>query len=178
MTPNCGCGIALAREDLFCKDCIRSAGPLFGPPLARSWLVRNRSCCRATRRSKRLSSACTRDGCRRGRSGAAAASRGGHALLRKRAQGVRTARSGALVRAIGAHFNRMGKQVVFERATGVGLHRYDVSQPACLPAEGLDIAVSVASPRSCRSRASSSGLGRTAGSCAARDLEDVGHRGA
>ncbi len=102
--------------------------------------------------------------------------------------GVRRARSGALVRqyilylklylylrAIGAHFNRMSKQVVFERATGVvGLHRYDVSL-RCLPAY---IAVSVASPRSCRSRASSSGLGRTTGSCAARDLEDVGHRGA
>jgi hypothetical protein len=85
------------------------------------------------------------------------------------------ARSGALVRALGAHFARMGKQVMYERETGVGLHRYDVS----LPAEGLEFDVAVNSllrdravpgPRAWGRAGPRGQVGRAAG-----DMEDVGH---
>ena len=140
VTPNCGCGVALSREDPFCKDSIQSAGPLFGPPRAPELLGEDPELQPGDAQTEaaelaRLAHAVVGAGAVALQLRAA----GGHALRCKRAQGERTARSGALVRALGAHFARMGKQVMYERETGVGLHRYDVS----LPAEGLDFDVAV-----------------------------------
>ena len=50
---------------------------------------------------------------------------GSHALRCKRAQGRRTDRSAAIVRAIGAKFRNMGETVLYESASGAGLKRSD-----------------------------------------------------
>ena len=126
----CGCGVAVAREDLFCVDSIVRDGPTFGPPVGEELFQEDSG---VPALVEAVAEAYVAEVARlahgvvvEATAGLALRSDGSHAMRCLYAARLRTVRHDAACTCLQGGYRAAGYEVVREAATGVGQKRGDL----------------------------------------------------